>query len=599
MTDAPFLRTLAPLLRGLDRHFRAWLDGRRVFPVTLVQRAEMEAVSTDITRKSDSLDVDKPVLVIMLMGGTGVGKSTLLNALAGSAIAQASFTRPTTRDPVVYHHHSIPPERFDPSLRLCRLVSHDRESLTQKILVDTPDLDSNDLENREKLLALLPVADIVLYVGSQEKYHDQLGWELFKAQRQRRAFAFVLNKWDRCSQASETGVRPDDDLLRDLESEGFQSPRLFRTTANLWLDGPAKHPPSGEQYQDLVDWLEQGLTRREIEAVKARGVLQLLGQAKLAVESVLPPDLTAEAVRVKSVWPAILAEEARVASNVLVGSLDPASSEIEQHFAARGQLRFRGLMAGWLRLTSMRWGVRNLLRSPLPSLARFRSESSERQLDFSALAFDSTGPACDRILRERSTALVNRLLVEADQKGFPIALLNPRVAAAQGQDWPQRFGHAVAETMIEVERECLQPTGLRAALRTTMTFLANYLPEAMLLASVAIVLWLFVGEQQVPSLAMMLMPVYVTLGTLILLQLTMALLFPVRWASLRDDFRKRLEIKLAVEYKRVYQPLPAEVAQQVNVERQAIAELAKEVQQVNEWLTEQESAAKIDDLYGK
>src|SRR5262249_49353822 len=153
---------------------------------------------------------------------TGVGKSSLLNALAGGRIAQASFTRPTTRDPIVYYHESVKPDRLDPALQVCRLVPHDRPALEHKILVDTPDLGSNDLANRDKLLRLLPVADVVLYVGSQEKYHDKLGWELFLQQRKRRAFAFVLNKWDRCLHAGADGVRPDADLLRDLEAEGFR-----------------------------------------------------------------------------------------------------------------------------------------------------------------------------------------------------------------------------------------------------------------------------------------------------------------------------------------------------------------------------------------
>ena len=191
--QAPFLRTLAPLLRGLETQLRGWLDTRKRFPVGTIQRAEIEGLTVDLQRKAEALDVERPVLVVMLMGGTGVGKSTLMNALAGAPVAQASFTRPTTRDPVVYLHNTLKQDRLDPVLRLCRFAQHDRDPLMHKVIVDTPDVDSNDLANREKLLQLLPVADVVLFVGSQEKYHDQLVWDLFKQQRQRRAFAFVLN----------------------------------------------------------------------------------------------------------------------------------------------------------------------------------------------------------------------------------------------------------------------------------------------------------------------------------------------------------------------------------------------------------------------
>src|SRR6478609_8819961 len=152
-SEEPLLRTLSPLLHTLERDVRHWLDGTHRLPLGLIQRAALEGMSTDLHRQAQALDVDRPLLVIMLMGGTGVGKSTLLNALAGASVAQASFTRPTTRDPVVYYHESVKPEHFDPALRLCRLVPHDRADLQQKVLVDTPDLDSNDVANREKLKA--------------------------------------------------------------------------------------------------------------------------------------------------------------------------------------------------------------------------------------------------------------------------------------------------------------------------------------------------------------------------------------------------------------------------------------------------------------
>src|SRR5579884_14444 len=129
---APLLRTLPPALRGLERGLRAWLDSPRRYPLSMMGRATLESLATDLKRQADALDVDRPLLVVMLMGGTGVGKSTLLNALAGGAIAVASFTRPTTRDPVVYYHESVKPDRLDPALRHCRLAPHDRQPLEQK-----------------------------------------------------------------------------------------------------------------------------------------------------------------------------------------------------------------------------------------------------------------------------------------------------------------------------------------------------------------------------------------------------------------------------------------------------------------------------------
>ena len=72
-TPPPFLRTLAPLLRGLERGLRTWLDARRRFAVPVVARAEIEGLADDLKRKADALDVERPHLVIVLMGGTGVG----------------------------------------------------------------------------------------------------------------------------------------------------------------------------------------------------------------------------------------------------------------------------------------------------------------------------------------------------------------------------------------------------------------------------------------------------------------------------------------------------------------------------------------------
>ena len=201
--------------------------------------------------------------------------------------------------------------------------------------------------------------------------------------------------------------------------------------------------PEGEQFALLRNWLELGLTRLEIEAVKARGVGQLLDALARVVDGVRPPDLSAEAEKVKEAWRADT-RRARPRSRPMCWSARssrtrPKSSTTS---ASQDQQRYRGLMAAYLRLTTrMRYAGSSLrdripLRGPIPPGGK-----AETPVEWNLGAFvqECARTAGERVLDQRTTALVNRLLVEGDQKGFPLTLLNdppPRSGGSTGANGP-------------------------------------------------------------------------------------------------------------------------------------------------------------------
>ena len=142
-------------------------------------------------------------LKIGFIGGTGVGKSTIINRLAGSEISVAHNERPYTNKVVVYHYHNISPQfQFDNSHMInCK---HNRQEISHLILFDFPDYDSHVPEHRLMVQEISRQLDIIVWVASPEKYADQAMTNMMSVLLQSsKNYCFVLNKADQL-QTDET-----------------------------------------------------------------------------------------------------------------------------------------------------------------------------------------------------------------------------------------------------------------------------------------------------------------------------------------------------------------------------------------------------------
>ncbi|MGF1642027.1 MAG: hypothetical protein ACFCUJ_00175 [Thiotrichales bacterium] len=165
-------------------------------------------------------------LIVALFGGTGVGKSSLLNRLAGETIARVGVERPTSQTVTLYLHRDFRGNLIPDELPTAgtQIAWHHDENRRLVAWLDMPDFDSTEHTHRDQVVAWLPYVDWLIYVVSPERYQDDLGWRFLHERGQRHGWLFVMNHWDQ-------GVSAQlDDFKRRLRTEGFENPVVLRTS---------------------------------------------------------------------------------------------------------------------------------------------------------------------------------------------------------------------------------------------------------------------------------------------------------------------------------------------------------------------------------
>jgi hypothetical protein len=284
-TDWPHLELLAEV-DALQAELRAWSDRAPDWPAA----RHAQALIKRLADRVDTLRVrlDAP-LVVATLGGTGTGKSTLVNALVGGNVTEAGRQRPTTRQPVLICRADLTPEMLGMDPDSVHLVQRDTPALRDLVLLDCPDPDTteeaaNPETNLGRLRELLPHCDVLLVTTTQQKYRSaRVTQELASAAPGAR-LVFV-----------QTHADTDDDIREDWQRmlvEGYETGRMFFVDSLAALrDAEAGLTPRGE-FARLVELLTRELAGTAAGRIRRANFLDLVEQTLAAcnarIEAALP-----------------------------------------------------------------------------------------------------------------------------------------------------------------------------------------------------------------------------------------------------------------------------------------------------------------------
>ncbi len=284
-----------------------------------------QAINDRLAGRLDSLRirVEAP-LVVASLGGSGTGKSSLINALAGAELVRTGRDRPTTLRPAIICRPGLTPERLGIAPAEVDLVQQDLPSLANLVLVDCPDPDTTDGENIEarrasevdikarsaserdriastearplasasglntnttlaRLRRILPFCDVLIVVTTQQKYRSARVAEELAAAAPGAKLVFVQTHGDR-----DTDIR--DDWRRCLVGQVSNLPGnrqignlphehiFFVDSIAALADAQQGRAPQGE-FAGLVDLLMRQFAGSAAARIRRDNFLDLAAQA--------------------------------------------------------------------------------------------------------------------------------------------------------------------------------------------------------------------------------------------------------------------------------------------------------------------------------
>ena len=302
-------------------------------------------------------------LVVATLGGTGTGKSALVNALVGREVVATGRQRPTTARPTLVCRPDITPELLGMDPAAVDVVVCDAPALRELVLLDCPDPDTTEeaddeaavhaaraerkeagdadplapaasqpqpgaaATNLARLRRILPQCDVLLVTTTQQKYRSARVAEELRAAAEGARLVFVVTHAD-----EDEDIRDD---WRAVPGGPSADDEVFRLDSLAALaDATAGRPPSGDFAALLAlltramagaaqarirrsNWLELAAgcvarcgarIERHLPAVEA--VEKAAGEQRARLTARLAADVQAELVASRRLWEGRLLDRA-------------------------------------------------------------------------------------------------------------------------------------------------------------------------------------------------------------------------------------------------------------------------------------------------
>jgi len=419
---------------------------------------EIPSLAKDILNRFAILSYKRanPCLWVVFLGGTGTGKSTLFNAFCGRPLSATGVERPKTAGPVAHTHsrcflekafpfpqislESMSPEHtplpYAGKAGHLAVLAADDETLSHLVLVDTPDLDSVEEKNHSMAKDLYSLADVVVFVASQEKYADEVLHDFFvKVLQDEKPYFFVLNK------ASSETTR--EEILKALQEQ-----KLSIHGANLWLiphttPGAYDRIAALKAFIHLKDAFFQAFNREQAHRIKtAAGVraAKALKKDVFGLQSLLEKETVAVNEWLK-----------RLQDLTRRSSMDYVQNQKERFSKTSGQYlraEIRKLFSRYDLLAKPRRAVRSVLKAPFRLMGLMgKNRREDRKAGLLKVRENVAFTPVQETLEKYNLMVLKELSPSREDAPLNKALRNPQLALTEAE---------IRESILEAQEALAQ-----------------------------------------------------------------------------------------------------------------------------------------------